>query len=274
MDNYFMISEFAKLRGININSMRYYEKLGLLKPAYVEERTGYRYYSAEQLPLLNNIILCVQLGIPLKEMAKHMDKDGNLQTKKLLEQGELAAKKRMREIQNNLNYIEFSLKHMEEKKKYSGRKDLYYRKIEERKIIITDFYRGELEIKEIVSQIAEIYKTAQRKEYFPILPAGQILKLDKAGKIEICFFLEVLNGLDTDTSIKTLSAGTYSCIQEKLRPGIDFAELINKNWEYEGEITVIIENVMLEKYSFETIPSELQRLENDCFSDLRQSLTD
>jgi len=30
MKNYFTISEFAKLRNININSLRYYEKLGLL----------------------------------------------------------------------------------------------------------------------------------------------------------------------------------------------------------------------------------------------------
>ena len=56
MKNYFTISEFAKLRDININSLRYYEKLGLLKPAFIDESNGYRYYSAEQVSLLNKII--------------------------------------------------------------------------------------------------------------------------------------------------------------------------------------------------------------------------
>jgi len=70
MKNYFTISEFAKLRNININSLRYYEKLGLLKPAIIDENNGYRYYSAEQVSILNKIILCIQLGIPLKEMVK------------------------------------------------------------------------------------------------------------------------------------------------------------------------------------------------------------
>ena len=56
MKHYFLISEFAKLRDININSLRYYEKLGLLKPAIVDENNGYRYYSAEQVSLLNKII--------------------------------------------------------------------------------------------------------------------------------------------------------------------------------------------------------------------------
>ena len=79
MKNYFTISEFAKLRNININSLRYYEKLGLLKPAYIDENNGYRYYSAEQVSLLNKIILCIQLGIPLKDMVAFLDEDGNLE---------------------------------------------------------------------------------------------------------------------------------------------------------------------------------------------------
>lgn len=44
MKKYFTISEFAKLRNININSLRYYEKIGVLRPCFVDENTGYRYY--------------------------------------------------------------------------------------------------------------------------------------------------------------------------------------------------------------------------------------
>ena len=111
MKNYFLISEFAKLRGININSLRYYEKMGILKPALIDENNGYRYYSLEQIPILNNIILCIQLGIPLKELVELIDKDGNLQSQKLLEKGKMVAQKRIEEMQSNLDYIEFSLKH-------------------------------------------------------------------------------------------------------------------------------------------------------------------
>ena len=88
----------------------YYEKVGLLKPAFIDENNGYRYYSAEQVSLLNKIILCIQLGIPLKEMVKFLDKDGNLESQKLLEQGRIVAKQRIQEMQNNLDYIEYSLK--------------------------------------------------------------------------------------------------------------------------------------------------------------------
>lgn len=47
MNHYFTISKFARLRGIDINSLRYYERLGILTPAYTDPHTRYRYYTAE-----------------------------------------------------------------------------------------------------------------------------------------------------------------------------------------------------------------------------------
>ena len=188
MKNYFLISEFAKLRGININSLRYYEKLGILKPAYVDENTNYRYYSVEQIPLLNKIILCIQLGISLKEMATYIDENGELQSQKLLEQGRESARKRIKEMENNLKYIENSLKRMEVNKEFVGKRGKYVRKIEERRVIITDFYDGSPDIKKYVSEISEIYKAAQKNDLYPILPAGQIIELDESRKVRIRFF--------------------------------------------------------------------------------------
>lgn len=262
MNNYFLISEFAKLRDININSLRYYEKLGLLKPAYVDEKNNYRYYSAEQLQLLNKIILCVQLGIPLKEMAEYIDDNGNLQSQKLLEQGKIAAQKRIAEMQNNLNYIEASLKNIEENKKFANRKGIYFRNFKARKVITTEFYHGEIDIKKIISQVSEIYKIAQKNNFFPVLPAGQILELDKDGEINIRFFLEILNCQNEHPQVQILPEGEYSCLQTELNPESDLVKIIYENWKCKENITIIIDNVMLEKYSFETRPSELQRIES------------
>lgn len=261
MEHYFLISEFAKLRGININSLRYYEKIGILKPAYVDEKTNYRYYSAEQLVLLNKIILCIQLGISLKEMATYIDENGDLQTQRLLEQGKIVAQSRIREMENNLNYIENSLKNIEENKKYEGREGLYNRIIGARKVITTGIYTGGMNVKEIVSEVSALYKIAQENNFFPVLPAGQLLEIDKDGKMNIRFFLEVLNCEIEHPMVETLVAGEYSCLQAELKPEIDIMDLIEKNWNYDEKILIIIDNVMLEKYSFTTRPSELQKFE-------------
>ena len=260
MKNYFTISEFAKLRNININSLRYYEKLGLLKPAFIDESNGYRYYSAEQVSLLNKIILCIQLGIPLKEMMKYLDKDGNLQSQKLLEQGRLIAKKRILEMQNNLDYIEYSLKNIEENKSFLEKTGVYERYIEERKVMITDYYTDVdiIEPKHFLSAISRIYKYAQKKGMFPILPAGQIMKIDKEGQMCFCFFIEILNCDESEEQVLTLPAGMYPCVQVELEPTLDF---LKESWGDARGKTVVVNNVMLEKYSFETRPSELQRID-------------
>ena len=269
MKNYFTISEFAKLRNININSLRYYEKLGLLKPAYVDESNGYRYYSIEQIPLLNKIILCIQLGIPLKEMVEFVDENGNLESQKLLERGRIVAKERIQEMQNNLNYIEYSLKNIEDNREYRKYSGVYEREFDERKIMITDIYTNMdmFEPKRIVSEVSKIYRYAQSKGMFPILPAGQILHIDEKSNIKFCFFLEILNGGDEEERIFTLPAGKSQCIQIELEleSTVDIFRIINENWRDIGGKTIIVNNVMLEKYSFENHPTELQRVELEDF---------
>lgn len=265
MKNYFTISEFAKLRDININSLRYYEKLGLLKPAIIDENNGYRYYSAEQVSLLNKIILCIQLGIPLKEMVKFLDEDGNLESQKLLEQGRIVAKQRIKEMQNNLDYIEYSLKNIEDNKELVGHSGVYERYFDERQVMITDSYT-EIDIvepKSFLAEISDMYKYAQKKGMFPILPAGQIIRIDEEGKLRFCFFLEVLNCECEEEKIHIIPAGTYPCVQVELEPNFDFINEIKAAWGKDGEKTIIVNNVMLEKYSFETRPSELQKVEFD-----------
>ena len=51
----FKIGEFSKLSQVSVKALRHYDALGLLKPARVDRFTGYRYYSADQLPRLYRI---------------------------------------------------------------------------------------------------------------------------------------------------------------------------------------------------------------------------
>ncbi len=262
MNNYFTIGEFAKLRNININSLRYYEKLGLLKPAYIDEKTNYRYYSPEQVAVLNKIILCINLGIPLKEMVEYMDKEGNLESQKLLERGKVVVQQRMEEMQNNLNFIESSLKNIEDSKKFENRKGMYHRNFEERKVITSDYCNVEImNVKKMLSRVSEIYKIAQENDLFPVLPAGMIVELEETKEIKGRFFLEIMNYKKEHPNIVTFSKGSYSCLQVEWDKSMNFMKIINDNWGEGEKKTIIVGNIMLERYSFKNKSSELQKLE-------------
>jgi DNA-binding transcriptional MerR regulator len=53
-----------------VATLRYYDQMGLLKPAHVDPFTDYRYYSAEQLPRLNRILALKDLGFSLEQIAQ------------------------------------------------------------------------------------------------------------------------------------------------------------------------------------------------------------
>lgn len=73
MNNMFLIGEISKLFQIDIRTLRYYDEIDLLIPAYVDDLTGYRYYSIEQFERLNTILYLKALNIPLKEIRQFLD---------------------------------------------------------------------------------------------------------------------------------------------------------------------------------------------------------
>lgn len=65
----FKIGEFSKLTQVSVRMLRYYDETGLLKPARVDEFTGYRLYIARQIPQLNRILFLRDVGFNVAEMA-------------------------------------------------------------------------------------------------------------------------------------------------------------------------------------------------------------
>jgi hypothetical protein len=59
----FSIGEFARLGGVSVRTLRHYDEIGLLRPATVDQDTGYRGYTADQLGQLNQIMALKELGL-------------------------------------------------------------------------------------------------------------------------------------------------------------------------------------------------------------------
>ncbi|MGO4788515.1 MerR family transcriptional regulator [Paenibacillus sp. 2KB_20] len=69
------ISAFAKVSGISIKTLRYYDELGILKPAHVDEQSGYRYYSEEQLLTVKRIAAYKEQGFTLEQLKPFFEED-------------------------------------------------------------------------------------------------------------------------------------------------------------------------------------------------------
>lgn len=72
------ITELAKLRRVTTETLRYYDRIGLIKPTYVEPNSNYRYYSIRQYERLGTIRELRELGMSVKDVMEYFD-DRNLE---------------------------------------------------------------------------------------------------------------------------------------------------------------------------------------------------
>jgi DNA-binding transcriptional MerR regulator len=71
----FRIGEFSQIAQVPGSLLRYYDEIGLFKPAHIDKWTGYRYYSARQLPRLHRILALKELGLTLEQIARLVDEE-------------------------------------------------------------------------------------------------------------------------------------------------------------------------------------------------------
>ena len=72
MKNMFSVGELSKYQNISKQTLIFYDKIGLFCPEYVDEKNGYRYYSAKQIDYLDTILIMKKIGFSLKEIQEHM----------------------------------------------------------------------------------------------------------------------------------------------------------------------------------------------------------
>ena len=62
------IGDFAKACKTNISVLRHYDKIGLLKPLYIDRFTGYRYYDQQQIEVFKRISELKSVGFTLAQI--------------------------------------------------------------------------------------------------------------------------------------------------------------------------------------------------------------
>lgn len=126
------INEVAKLTGVTVRTLQYYDKIGLLKPSKVLDN-GYRVYEEEQLATLQQILFYRELDFQLNEIKNIMSRPGYDRQQAMIHQRELLSQKKTRlenlislldkriEGDNTMSFKEFDNTEIENtKKKYAS----------------------------------------------------------------------------------------------------------------------------------------------------------
>ena len=72
MKEFYTVGETAALLGVSADTLRYYDRIGLLKPAKTDAGNRYRYYSYAQFHMIDRIKYLQRFGMPLEEIRQVM----------------------------------------------------------------------------------------------------------------------------------------------------------------------------------------------------------
>ena len=73
----FTIGEFSKITGLTVKTLRFYHEQGLLRPAFVDPRTDYRYYDPGQVEAARAITFLRSLEFPVAEIRELLETAGD-----------------------------------------------------------------------------------------------------------------------------------------------------------------------------------------------------
>ena len=126
------IKEFARLSGVSVRTLHYYDEIGLLRPAVVDAQTGYRFYDETSLLRMQEILFYRELDFPLKSIAEILSSPHYSKEEALEEQRELLTLKKER-LERLIGAIDGALKGENVMKAFDNSKmDQYLSKAKER----------------------------------------------------------------------------------------------------------------------------------------------
>lgn len=122
MKNY-GVKAIAKLSGVSVRTLHYYDKIGLLKPLS-RTNVGYRFYGESELLRLQQILFYKELGFSLKEIKKVLD-DPDFDLVLALDKHKLALNAQRKRIDTLLTTIDTTIHHLKKETIMKKPQDLY-----------------------------------------------------------------------------------------------------------------------------------------------------
>lgn len=103
--DHFTTGEFARLFGINKQTLFYYDKIGIFSPAFTAEN-GYRYYSFTQLETFEVLMMLRELQVPVREIQDHLSHRSPQALIELLQERRQEVEHRIRNLHSLQHYID------------------------------------------------------------------------------------------------------------------------------------------------------------------------
>jgi DNA-binding transcriptional MerR regulator len=106
MKNMISIGRFSKLSALTVRSLRLYDEMDVLTPAFIDPDTNYRFYSLDQVPTAQQIRALREMGLSLPNIQQVLQTPNNAKEQLIVHRRELLGKvEALESILNVLNEV-------------------------------------------------------------------------------------------------------------------------------------------------------------------------
>ncbi|WZL73319.1 MerR family transcriptional regulator [Clostridiaceae bacterium 35-E11] len=213
-----LIGEMAKLHNVSEQTLRYYDRIGLFKPLYIDKENNYRYYGVEQFAHLDSILFLKRLGMSLKNIRKLFEKRDLDSMLLLLQEKEQLIEKEIQLLNNRQRSIRKKVQLIQGYRNGNTMNQCRIKKIPSRKMVYLNLQKT-IDVVTYEYGIKELNTTLQDELCLFNGVIGVILdqkhlenKDYDYNKGVALVFEENMVG---DSALKTLPAGDYAAITFK-----------------------------------------------------------
>ena len=213
MKSVFTIGETAKIHHISKQTLIFYDKKGLLKPSYVDENSGYRYYSIEEFAALDVILFLKFLGLSLEKIKRYLTDRNVEKSIGVLEKQKQVVEKNMAKLKAVRAKINSSLSVYEDYKDWADKKGPFIKKRKAQHALWLDIeypYGDE----QVDLSLKRLVLFVEQEDYLADYSMGSIIKQEDllSGSLKYTSTFIIINKAVSNDNYLKLSAGNYATI--------------------------------------------------------------
>lgn len=208
MKKYFSVGEAAKSVHTTSETLRHYDRIGLVKPSKKDEWTNYRYYTEQDIVRLHTVRALQVMDLPLQEIKKVLEYDDLKRIVDFLAQAERKAEEKIAALQYSKSKILTAKAEYE--RKLNGQHKVhgaFLKEYPERVILLSDTLETPT-LDNLWNYLSHFYDkiTPDLKEQFSFEDLAGIYTENGVSRL----FATCIRFADID-GLKVLPAGKYLC---------------------------------------------------------------
>lgn len=211
------ISEMAKLRGVTTETLRHYDRIDLFKPYYVDEKTGYRYYSILQYEVLGTIKELRQIGMSIEEIKVYLQQRNVKKSLGIIKEQHTELISKIEELVDLEESIRNKIDHLEQLLSEEPKSEIEVKQLKERKLITLN--RKIHNNFELCYEVVEVENLLTEKA--PILASNRLgvlintIERNAPGSDDsvTVFVVAKENSHVQKEYLKVIPSGLFACIQ-------------------------------------------------------------